>query len=284
MQDYKSGKTARSARQIEKELRLQIPLYILVLRDLLGLEPLGGVYRPLAGDRERARPAARPDAATTLPGFVKTDYLDDDEFWAQVEVAREKAAALAGRIRAGDVRHDPRGGACPSWCQLWAVCRVARVNDPLNAEQAAGVEARGVVFVSAGAGTGKTPVLVERFARAVCDEGSTSTRSSPSPTRKRAAGELRSRIRRSCVARGRHDLARALDGAWISTIHGFCGRLLRRTRSRPGSTRASASSTRRSRRCCAARPSRPRSTSSARSDDPTARLLATYTAPGCGAC
>ena len=28
-------------------------------------------------------------------------------------------------------------------------------------------------------------------------------------------------------ARGRHDLARELDGAWISTIHGFCSRLLR---------------------------------------------------------
>ena len=27
--------------------------------------------------------------------------------------------------------------------------------------------------------------------------------------------------------RGRHDLARELDGAWISTIHGFCARLLR---------------------------------------------------------
>src|SRR5262249_4882901 len=26
---------------------------------------------------------------------------------------------------------------------------------------------------------------------------------------------------------GRHDLARELDGAWISTIHGFCARLLR---------------------------------------------------------
>jgi ATP-dependent helicase/nuclease subunit A len=41
----------------------------------------------------------------------------------------------------------------------------------LNPEQQAAVEARGLVFVSAGAGTGKTKVLVERFARAVCDEG-----------------------------------------------------------------------------------------------------------------
>ena len=51
VQDYKSGKSAPSARDIDKELRLQIPLYMLVLRDLVGIEPLGGVYRPLSGER-----------------------------------------------------------------------------------------------------------------------------------------------------------------------------------------------------------------------------------------
>ena len=45
----------------------------------------------------------------------------------------------------------------------------ARMN--LNPEQRAAVDANGLVFVSAGAGTGKTRVLVERFAGAVCDEG-----------------------------------------------------------------------------------------------------------------
>ena len=52
VQDYKSGKSAHSATRIEEELRLQIPLYMLVLRDLVGIEPLGGVYRPLAGARK----------------------------------------------------------------------------------------------------------------------------------------------------------------------------------------------------------------------------------------
>ncbi|MDE3024913.1 MAG: UvrD-helicase domain-containing protein, partial [Acidobacteriota bacterium] len=41
----------------------------------------------------------------------------------------------------------------------------------VNEQQIAAVEATGEVFVSAGAGTGKTAVLVERFARAVCDQG-----------------------------------------------------------------------------------------------------------------
>ena len=97
----------------------------------------------------------------------------------------------------------------------------------LNAEQQAAVGARGHVFVSAGAGTGKTLVLVERFVQAVCDEGLDVGSVLVITYTERAAGELRSRIRTRLVEAGRPDLARGLDGAWISTIHGFCHRLLR---------------------------------------------------------
>jgi ATP-dependent helicase/nuclease subunit A len=97
----------------------------------------------------------------------------------------------------------------------------------MNSEQEAAVDAGGLVFVSAGAGTGKTKVLVERFARAVCDEGVDVESILVITYTEKAAGELRGRIRAQLVERGRPDLARALDGAWISTIHGFCHRLLR---------------------------------------------------------
>ena len=125
VQDYKSGKHAHSAAEIERELRLQVPLYMLVLRDLVGLEPLGGLYRPLAGTR-RARGLVRAEEAETLPGYVKSDYLDETAFWALVESARETATALAGRMQEGDIHHDPRGGDCPTWCDLWSMCRVER--------------------------------------------------------------------------------------------------------------------------------------------------------------
>jgi ATP-dependent helicase/nuclease subunit A len=97
----------------------------------------------------------------------------------------------------------------------------------LNAEQAAAVEAGGHVFLSAGAGTGKTTVLVERFVRAVCDAGLDVDSILVITYTRKAAGELRARIRAALRERGRHDLARELDGAWISTIHGFCNRLLK---------------------------------------------------------
>ena len=97
----------------------------------------------------------------------------------------------------------------------------------MNEQQIAAVEARGEVFVSAGAGTGKTSVLVERFVRGVCDEGLDVESVLVITYTRKAAGELRARIRAALLERGRPDLARELDGAWISTIHGFCSRLLR---------------------------------------------------------
>jgi ATP-dependent helicase/DNAse subunit B len=125
VQDYKSGRSAHNAREIDRELRLQIPLYILALRDLVGVEPLGGVYRALAG-RRLTRGMLREEAREDLPGFAKDDYLDEDAFWSQVEAARERAASNALRIRAGDVQHDPKGDGCPAWCDLWPICRVER--------------------------------------------------------------------------------------------------------------------------------------------------------------
>jgi ATP-dependent helicase/nuclease subunit B len=125
VQDYKSGRTVHSAKQIDDELRLQVPLYMLVLRDLVGVEPLGGVYRALAGSRA-SRGLLHAGAAADLPGFTKGDYLPEEEFWALVETSRTRAHDYAQRIRSGDVRHDPKGGTCPTWCDLWTMCRVER--------------------------------------------------------------------------------------------------------------------------------------------------------------
>lgn len=97
----------------------------------------------------------------------------------------------------------------------------------LNDQQLAAVDAEGSVFVSAGAGTGKTSVLVERYVQAVCDRGVDVESILVITYTRKAAGELRSRIRTALRERGRPDLARDLDGGWISTIHGFCSRVLR---------------------------------------------------------
>ncbi len=102
----------------------------------------------------------------------------------------------------------------------------ATAERPPTPEQHAAIEAAGLVFVSAGAGTGKTSVLVERFARAI-DSGIDVGSILVITYTERAAAELRARIRARLAQLGRRDLTRELDGAWISTIHGFCHRLLK---------------------------------------------------------
>ncbi len=223
VQDYKSGRTAHSAKQIDEELKLQIPLYMLVLRDLVGIEPLGGVYRALAGARV-TRGLLLADADDDLPGYQRNDYLRGRRLLG----ARRDLAQARARLRPADPRR--RRAARPEGRRVPRLVR-SLVDVPgeasVNPEQRAAVEARGEVFVSAGAGTGKTTVLVERFVRAVCDEGLDVESVLVITYTRKAAGELRARIRAALHRAGRPDLARRLDGAWISTIHGFCSRLLR---------------------------------------------------------
>ena len=93
---------------------------------------------------------------------------------------------------------------------------------------------RGKVLVSAGAGTGKTRALTERFVRAViparpgaASEAHVDGILAITFTEK-AAGEIAERIRAELKGAGHRDRAELLEGAWISTIHGFGRRLLRR--------------------------------------------------------
>jgi ATP-dependent helicase/DNAse subunit B len=121
--DYKSG-AASSAAEIRERDLLQLPLYMLVLRDQLGLEPVGGIYVPVGGGR-RARGMLRA-GDESVPGFSARDYLEPDEFVEAIDRARGTAVGLVERIRGGDVRHDPQGGDCPHWCDLWRICRKER--------------------------------------------------------------------------------------------------------------------------------------------------------------
>jgi ATP-dependent helicase/DNAse subunit B len=122
--DYKSGKGAKSAAKIESEKRLQLPLYILVLRDLLGIEPVAGLYRALGGERAVRGMAVKDE----LPGVVRNDELEPAAFWDQVDRAVGYANDIVHRIQAGDVRHDPISGTCPEWClrQAGGICRVRK--------------------------------------------------------------------------------------------------------------------------------------------------------------
>jgi ATP-dependent helicase/nuclease subunit A len=83
------------------------------------------------------------------------------------------------------------------------------------------------LMVRAGAGTGKTTVLVERFVQAVVEDGAPVEGILAITFTEKAAAEMKARVRRRFLELGRRDEARAAEGAWISTIHGFCSRVLR---------------------------------------------------------
>jgi ATP-dependent helicase/nuclease subunit A len=83
------------------------------------------------------------------------------------------------------------------------------------------------LLVSAAAGSGKTSVLVERFVRAVCDDGVAPGRILAITFTERAAGELRERVRARLLELGERQAARDTEAAFVGTFHGFCARLLR---------------------------------------------------------
>jgi ATP-dependent exoDNAse (exonuclease V) beta subunit len=100
-------------------------------------------------------------------------------------------------------------------------------------EQRTAIEASGAeVMVEAGAGTGKTGVMVERYCRLICDRGVTADAVLAFTFTEKAATELRQRIRAEVESRAEAGSERArqllprLGGAWVTTIHGFCNRLL----------------------------------------------------------
>lgn len=104
-------------------------------------------------------------------------------------------------------------------------------------QQAAAVDTRDRdIFLRAGAGTGKTSVLVDRFCAAALDPEGGVERILAFTFTERAADQLRRRIRDELSARIRDAEGEQLealrharegaDRAWISTIHGFCRRLL----------------------------------------------------------
>ncbi len=128
---------------------------------------------------------------------------------------RRRAArrVLPGRVRLPLRLPDrPRGGT-------GAVSPMVELSEA----QRAAIERRGEVFVSAGAGTGKTRVLVERYLHGLVELGLGVEQIVAITYTNRAAGELTDRIRRRIAELPRddvrtRDLERRLPAAWISTI------------------------------------------------------------------
>lgn len=87
------------------------------------------------------------------------------------------------------------------------------------------------LFVSAGAGSGKTFTLTRRIVYALSPESGPFVEHLDQVLAitftKDAAAEIRDRVRRALIDEGMDEEALTVDDAWISTIHGMCSRILR---------------------------------------------------------
>jgi ATP-dependent helicase/nuclease subunit A len=103
----------------------------------------------------------------------------------------------------------------------------------LSDDQRRAVERSGQdVCVVAGPGSGKTRVLTERFAWLVEKRGVDPARILAITFTEKAANEIKSRLIQRFAATP--ELREAIERAWVSTIHGFCARVLQENAIRAG--------------------------------------------------
>lgn len=111
VRDYKSGagRADWPAARWSSDRRLQVALYLIVVRELTGLEPVGGFYQPLRGEDLRGR-GMFVTGTGAGSGAVERDGRSPQEFAAELEDAVQRAIAVAGELRRG--RLEP----CPQTC------------------------------------------------------------------------------------------------------------------------------------------------------------------------
>ncbi|MGH2916355.1 MAG: PD-(D/E)XK nuclease family protein [Solirubrobacteraceae bacterium] len=121
--DYKSG-TSRDewpAAKWASQRQLQAALYMLVVRELTDLDPVGGLYQPLRGGDLRARGVhlAGIDVGVQVS---PRDARGPDELRELLDDAAARAMALAASLRAGELTPCPQ--TCSrDGCAYPAICR-----------------------------------------------------------------------------------------------------------------------------------------------------------------
>ena len=94
---------------------------MLAVRDLLGLEPVAGLYQPLGGGDLRPR-GVFLEGAPVGERVVGTDARSASQLSEVLEEARARAVALASRLRAGELTPCPE--TCSrDGCSYPGICR-----------------------------------------------------------------------------------------------------------------------------------------------------------------
>ena len=125
VRDYKSGgvRSEYQGGRWSSDQRLQVPLYMLAVRELLGLEPVGGLYQPLRGRDLRARGIfLEQEEAEIGADLFASDGRDREGLAAELGDAAARALALAARLRGGELTPCPE--TCSrEGCAFPGICR-----------------------------------------------------------------------------------------------------------------------------------------------------------------
>lgn len=109
--DYKFARQVHPVARFEPRGLLQLPLYLLAVRELWKAEPAGALYHPLRKPRERPRGLLRKDEDATAAlrglGRYDNDCLAPDAFEAELRAAAERAGRAVAGIRAGAIDWPP---------------------------------------------------------------------------------------------------------------------------------------------------------------------------------
>ncbi len=148
VQDYKSAARVDGGAGMLDRGKIQLQLYMLAVREVWKLDLAGGLYRPLGGTSDRQpKGLLQKDSSDDLkpldprPG----DQLDPEKFEQALGAARSRAEEMITAIRAGEVKRDPLGGKCPSYCDYQPICRRERglPEEEPGPEQELGTEENG---------------------------------------------------------------------------------------------------------------------------------------------
>jgi hypothetical protein len=123
VRDYKTGGTRPQYQggRWETDRQLQVPLYMLAIRQLLELEPVAGFYQPLGGDDLRPR-GVFLEGAPVGDQVLDSDGRDAEGLQAALDSAAARAAELAAGLRAGRLEAHP--DTCSRFgCAYPGICR-----------------------------------------------------------------------------------------------------------------------------------------------------------------
>ena len=135
--DYKLAREVTPVAKFVERGTLQLPLYLLALRELWGIDVVGGLYQPLRPtSNPRPRGLVRKEDGEQLladVGLYNGDLLPSEEFEAALEDAAGRATRAVVRMRSGDIDRDPgpppgvKGhDQCPRFCTFAPICRRER--------------------------------------------------------------------------------------------------------------------------------------------------------------